>query len=356
MAKIALQNPEMFPLRCCSQEVPPYQVASRMNAQLGRIYISRVAEHALPPAERWYCPNTTCGRWIAPKHIKEGSKLQKCPCCRTRICSSCQDLAHGNRDCANDPDLAQVLEVARRHRWQRCYNCRILVMKKEGCNHIICRCGAEFWYVDCNPSAIHLININIVSYVCGRPFPGCGCRDSARLADGDRIGEGGLDVATIVTAMEIAEREEAEIINNAMTAEPMTPAPVQQASASSSQFRTWSVRQPRVKAPARVGMPSRPMPNRHARPNSRLRPNETVVRCTGYERSTRLINVRPHGADGPSSLVVVSRPVTPNRSTMPVRFRPATSATSARRTIRAITPEGVEAATVDDASSAAWTS
>lgn len=147
MAKMALQDTAMFPLRCCSQEIPSNQVSSVMSAQARRLYICRVAEHSLPPAERWYCPHTTCGRWISPRHIKQNSQAQKCPHCRARICSSCRDLAHGHRDCVKDPDLGQVLEVARRHRWQRCPNCHILVFKNGGCNHMTCRCAAEFWYV-----------------------------------------------------------------------------------------------------------------------------------------------------------------------------------------------------------------
>lgn len=145
MGVLALQNMEQFPVRCCSQDIPAERVASVMNARRGSLYISRVEEHAVPPTERWYCPHTTCGRWIAPRYIMTDSKTQNCPHCRAIICTSCHDLAHKNRECAEDPALGQLLEMARRNHWQRCYNCHALVWKVDGCNHMTCPCGAQFW-------------------------------------------------------------------------------------------------------------------------------------------------------------------------------------------------------------------
>lgn len=145
MAVLALQNQTQFPVRCCSREIPAVRVACVMNARGRRLYISRADENAVPPADRWYCPRTTCGQWISPRHIKKSSKTQKCPHCRAVICTSCHDLAHENRECTEDPGLGQLLEIARRQHWQRCYNCHALVWKIEGCNHMRCRCGAQFW-------------------------------------------------------------------------------------------------------------------------------------------------------------------------------------------------------------------
>lgn len=145
MGVIALQNIERFPVRCCSQEIPVEKVASAMDARGGQLYTSRAEEHAVPPAERWYCPHTTCGRFIAPRYIKTNSKTQTCPHCRATICTSCHDLAHIDGGCATDPALRPLLEMARRNHWQRCYNCHALVWKIDGCNHMRCRCGAHFW-------------------------------------------------------------------------------------------------------------------------------------------------------------------------------------------------------------------
>lgn len=145
MGAIALQNKTWFPVQCCRQAIPAEQVASVMNSQKAKLYISRVKESAIPPAKRWYCPRTACGQLIPPGHIKTDSKFQACPHCRALICSSCRDLAHEDRECTEDPDLIQTLALAGREHWQRCYGCRTLVGKAEGCNHMICLCGTSFW-------------------------------------------------------------------------------------------------------------------------------------------------------------------------------------------------------------------
>ncbi|RYP06431.1 hypothetical protein DL764_003167 [Monosporascus ibericus] len=43
-----------------------------------------------------------------------------------------------------DEETRQILHQAKEEGWQRCSKCRILVELKEGCNHMMCRCGAEF--------------------------------------------------------------------------------------------------------------------------------------------------------------------------------------------------------------------
>lgn len=145
MGVVALQNKQQFPVRCCFQAIPAERVVSVMNSQKGQLYISRAEENAIPPAKRWYCPHTACGQLIPLGHIKTDSKFQDCPHCRALICSSCRELAHGDRECAEDPDLKQTLEFARREHWQRCYGCRAVVDKTDGCNHMICLCGTQFW-------------------------------------------------------------------------------------------------------------------------------------------------------------------------------------------------------------------
>jgi hypothetical protein len=51
---------------------------------------------------------------------------------------------HKSSDCPKDPEIAKLVEQAKKEGWQRCYNCSSLVERKEGCNHMTCRCMAEF--------------------------------------------------------------------------------------------------------------------------------------------------------------------------------------------------------------------
>ncbi|KAI9699497.1 MAG: hypothetical protein M1820_007128 [Bogoriella megaspora] len=48
-------------------------------------------------------------------------------------------------------------QVAKEAGWQRCYNCRAMVELREGCNHMTCRCTAEF------------------CMICGAPWKTCDC-------------------------------------------------------------------------------------------------------------------------------------------------------------------------------------
>ena len=148
MGYIALQNTDQFPVRCCSQQIPARRVRSTLDSKGRETYKSRLEEYMVPPGERWYCPQTKCGRWIRPRYLKPGSRHHKCPYCRTPICPTCRDIAHESRGCTSDPGLAEVLQVARHHRWQRCFNCHAMIEKTTGCNHVQCTCSAEFWYVD----------------------------------------------------------------------------------------------------------------------------------------------------------------------------------------------------------------
>ena len=145
MALLSLQNKSLFPARCCGQAIPTQQVLSTMSARGKRLYASRADEEEVPPAERWYCPQANCRRWIHTKHLRPDLKYQTCPRCRTKICPQCRDIAHTTTGCTRDPGLPGILEMARRHHWQRCYECHAMVEKNGGCHHVRCICGADFW-------------------------------------------------------------------------------------------------------------------------------------------------------------------------------------------------------------------
>lgn len=43
--------------------------------------------------------------------------------------------------------MKEFVEVAEQAGWRKCYNCSAMVELKEGCNHMTCRCTAEFCMV-----------------------------------------------------------------------------------------------------------------------------------------------------------------------------------------------------------------
>lgn len=144
-------NERMFPPRCCNQSIPSKTVLTTLASKEKVAFITTTEEFKTAPTERWYCPATTCGKWIPPKMLRSQSRFQKCPYCRTKICSWCRDQDHAQSECTKDPKIVALFEQAKASRWQRCYNCHVLVERTGGCGHMTCRCRAEFWYVFPSP-------------------------------------------------------------------------------------------------------------------------------------------------------------------------------------------------------------
>jgi len=61
--------------------------------------------------------------------------------------------------------------MAKEKGWQTCYNCKAVVELKEGCNHMTCRCNAQF------------------CMVCALPWKTCNCPwfDYSHVPDDDRL-------------------------------------------------------------------------------------------------------------------------------------------------------------------------
>lgn len=148
LVSTALQNENLFPPKCCLQEIPAKLIKSNVRLKLGTVFKQKAKEYAVPASERWYCPSTRCAKWIDPGRLSFSAGSFRCPHCRLRICPTCRGAEHAKHgDCPQDFDLAATLEEAERAGWRRCYKCRAMVELTVGCRHITCKCSAEFWYV-----------------------------------------------------------------------------------------------------------------------------------------------------------------------------------------------------------------
>ncbi|OAL68634.1 hypothetical protein A7C99_0083 [Trichophyton rubrum] len=63
------------------------------------------------------------------------------------VCCTCGGKWHKDEDCPQDEGSVEFAEIAEQEGWRRCYNCSAMVELKEGCNHITCRCTAQFCIV-----------------------------------------------------------------------------------------------------------------------------------------------------------------------------------------------------------------
>ena len=146
--------------------MPATTVARYVPRELGRRYKLKLDEFATPLADRIYCPTPDCGVWIPPAHIATAARIARCRNGH-ETCTACRQPAHGrgaaNRDAcpeasAEDRRHQQLAdELAREEGWRHCIRCAVLIEHREACQHMTCRCGAEF------------------CYVCGRAWRTCHC-------------------------------------------------------------------------------------------------------------------------------------------------------------------------------------
>ncbi|KAI0452865.1 hypothetical protein F5B21DRAFT_481393 [Xylaria acuta] len=148
----AMLDEGLFPPRCCNQVIPVDTNRLFLSGDLVQQFKKKSVE--LSTSNRIYCHRPTCSTFIPPSTIQDG--IARCPECTIQTCITCKGATHKG-DCPADEALQQVLQVARRERWQRCPKCSTLIELDTGCFHITCKCRAEF------------------CYLCGAQWKTCGC-------------------------------------------------------------------------------------------------------------------------------------------------------------------------------------
>lgn len=143
--KLSLTDPQQMPPKCCTSDPIPLRAVDKLFPDHWKKKWNRKYEE-YTTKNRIYCPAKKCGEWVRPEDIKsaEGKKQGICRKCKTKVCGTCNAKWHGARDCHIDSETKALLKTAREAGWQRCYRCRTLVELREGCNHMTCRCKAEF--------------------------------------------------------------------------------------------------------------------------------------------------------------------------------------------------------------------
>ncbi|RMZ84195.1 hypothetical protein DV738_g778, partial [Chaetothyriales sp. CBS 135597] len=147
--RLSITDPAHMPPRCCTDDhIALKHVDKLFDNEFKKTFNRKYVEYTAN--NRVYCVNRNCGQWIQPKEIttmEQGRKIGKCKKCGTLVCATCNTKAHRSRDCPKDPATRQFIETAKQKGWQKCYNCSAMVELKEGCNHMTCRCTAEFCMV-----------------------------------------------------------------------------------------------------------------------------------------------------------------------------------------------------------------
>ncbi|OKL63336.1 hypothetical protein UA08_02115 [Talaromyces atroroseus] len=148
---LSVTDPQHMPPRCCTQDqIPARYVEILFDQKFKTKWDQKYKEYTTK--NRYYCPSKDCGEWIKPsqifKHRDTGRKYGQCSRCKTKVCCMCRGKWHGNKkECPKDESVQKLEEMAQQQGWKRCYDCSSLVELKEGCNHMTCRCGAQFCMV-----------------------------------------------------------------------------------------------------------------------------------------------------------------------------------------------------------------
>lgn len=146
--KMSITDPAHMPPRCCTDDHIDLKHVDKLFSQdFKKNWNRKFLEHKTK--NRVYCIGKNCGEWIKPNHIslEHGRKIGKCKRCGTRVCAICNNKAHNSRDCPKDPATKKFIDTAKEKGWQKCFSCSAMVELKEGCNHMTCRCTAEFCMV-----------------------------------------------------------------------------------------------------------------------------------------------------------------------------------------------------------------
>ena len=97
-----------------------------------------------------------CSEFLGP--VQTLDREMACPACHNLLCTFCQQPAHPwASSCNREDDTAMIDHLLQENGWQRCPGCGAVVELSFGCNHMTCRCGAEF------------------CYECGTGWKNCGC-------------------------------------------------------------------------------------------------------------------------------------------------------------------------------------
>ncbi|KAK6502205.1 hypothetical protein TWF506_002793 [Arthrobotrys conoides] len=155
MVMTASQQESTMPPKCCSVKVRPNVIKRVLKTDEDKVNFSRkIIEYDTIVEKRLFCPKQKCGAFIPyhPRKDQHHPLIGTCQKCGTRACRICKGKAHKHtEDCPEDLGLNAVIGLSKDNGWKRCYRCRAMIELNYGCNHMTCRCGAEFCYMCGNP-------------------------------------------------------------------------------------------------------------------------------------------------------------------------------------------------------------
>jgi hypothetical protein len=126
----SMTDESLFPPRCCRKEIPLSLVSGFLGLARTQEFEEKAIEFTDP--HRTYCSNASCSKYIFPYSVS--SYIGTCTHCASRTCMHCKRPSHEGG--CPDPEDEELLQLAEREGWRRCFQCRNMIELGTGCNHI----------------------------------------------------------------------------------------------------------------------------------------------------------------------------------------------------------------------------
>ena len=149
---------KIFPLACignegaCKVPISIPEIRRFLKPQVFQALVevafrSYLDQHA---QELKFCTTPDCQQIY--RH-NPNTRILQCPSCFSTICSACDEEAHEGMTCQerqrhkSSAEQDRLFNVWANEHSKRCPECRRVIEKSEGCNHMTCPCGAHFCWL-----------------------------------------------------------------------------------------------------------------------------------------------------------------------------------------------------------------
>lgn len=138
----------------CKGEIGPELCRSIVPKEVLERWEDALCESLILGTQKFYCPFKDCSAMLVDDG-GESVTSSECPNCNRLFCAQCKVAWHSGMDCKefkslgkdeNNPEDIMLMKLAKNKQWRRCPSCKFFVEKRNGCNHIACRCGHHFCY------------------------------------------------------------------------------------------------------------------------------------------------------------------------------------------------------------------
>ncbi|KAG7124807.1 E3 ubiquitin-protein ligase ARI9 like [Verticillium longisporum] len=107
-------------------------------------------QNETPVGEQVHCARPACGEFIPARPSEQTDAT--CLVCGENTCRACRRASHPGRPCTAEAEDEMLKDLMDEKGWSSCPQCSRIIELAAGCNHVTCRCGAEF------------------CFLCGEPF------------------------------------------------------------------------------------------------------------------------------------------------------------------------------------------